>query len=213
MKRLRNHWHHHWRFYSPAVLGAVVYVVLAGQGFALRILAAGDSFFALYLLMMAIVTAQTTAKDLKQRSALEDEGIAVVLLVALAIIVLSSIAIFTVLRQKQGPSPVALTLALAGVPLGWFTLHTLAAFHYAYIFYGKTGTQKEGGLDFPDTSEPGVWEFLYYSLTIGTTAQTSDTNVTSTRMRGATLVHSVLSFFYNTAIIAMAINAVVSIAS
>jgi uncharacterized membrane protein len=136
-----------------------------------------------------------------------------VLLVALAIIVLSSIAIFTVLRQKQGSSPMALTLALAGVPLGWFALHTLVAFHYAYIFYGKKGVQKESGLDFPQTEEPGVWEFLYYSFTIGTTAQTSDTNVTSTRMRRATLIHSVLSFFYNTAIIAMAVNAVVSIAS
>ncbi|HXM00145.1 MAG TPA: DUF1345 domain-containing protein [Rhizomicrobium sp.] len=211
MKRLQNHWRHHWRFYGPALLGAVVYVVLAGQGFPLRVLAAGDGSFALYLLLMAIVAAQTTAKDLKQRAALEDEGMVIVLLVALAIIVLSSIAIFTVLRQKH--SPIALTLALAGVPLGWFTLHTLVAFHYAYIFYGKKGAQKEGGLDFPQTEEPGVWEFLYYSFTIGTTAQTSDTNVTSTRVRRATLMHSVLSFFYNTAIIAMAINAVVSIAS
>jgi uncharacterized membrane protein len=213
MRRLRNHWRHHWRFYSAALLGAVVFAVLAGQGFSIRILAAGNSSFALYLLLMAIVVAQTTAKDLKQRSALEDEGIAIVLLVALAIIVLSSIAIFTALRQKQGPSPLALTLALAGIPLGWFALHTLIAFHYAYIYYGKNGSQKQGGLDFPQTEEPDVWEFLYYSFTIGTTAQTSDTNVTTTRMRRATLAHSVLSFFYNTAIIAMAVNAVVSLAS
>ena len=45
------------------------------------------------------------------------------------------------------------------------------------------------------------------------TAQTSDTDVTDSRMRRATLGHSVVSFFYNTAIIAMAVNAVVAVAS
>lgn len=45
------------------------------------------------------------------------------------------------------------------------------------------------------------------------TAQTSDTEVSSTGMRRAVLAHSVVSFFYNTAIIAMAVNAVVSTAS
>jgi uncharacterized membrane protein len=58
-----------------------------------------------------------------------------------------------------------------------------------------------------------VWEFLYYAFTIGTTAQTSDTNVRDTKMRRATLWHSIVSFFYNTAIIAMSINALIAIAS
>ena len=135
------------------------------------------------------------------------------LLVTLAVIVISSAAILTVLRHKHGASPLPLALAIAGIPLGWFALNTLIACHYAYIYYGKKGSQKEGGLEFPGTDEPGVWEFLYYAFTIGTKAQTSDTNVHSTRMRRATLIHSVLSFFYYTAIIAMAVNAVVSIAS
>ncbi len=214
MHRLRNHRQHHGRFYAAALIGALVFAALSlwsDWPMAQRILAGGDTFFAIYLISMAVMIARITAGDLKKRSALDDEGIAIVLVVALAMIVLSSVAIFTVLRQKHDLAPLPLTLAALGVPLGWFALHTLVAFHYAYIYYDNKG--KERGLEFPDTAEPGVWEFLYYSYTIGTTAQTSDTNVHTTRMRRATLVHSVMSFFYNTAIIAMSVNAVVAIAS
>ncbi len=44
------------------------------------------------------------------------------------------------------------------------------------------------------------------------TAQVSDVSVTTTRMRRLTLGHSVFSFFYNTVILALTINAVVILA-
>jgi len=211
MNRLRNHLRHHGRFYAAAAIGALVFSFADGMPRPIRFLAAGDSFFAIYLAAIAVMIARVTARDLRARAAWEDEGIAIVAAVALSVIVLSSVSIITVLHQKNAASTLPLTLALLGMPLGWFALHTLIAFHYAYIYYDKKG--QETGLDFPDTAEPGVWEFLYYSFTIGTTAQTSDTNVHTTRMRQATLAHSVLSFFYNTAIIAMSVNAVIAIAS
>jgi uncharacterized membrane protein len=216
LARIRNHLRHHGRFYAAAAIGAAVYGALSlwsGLPAAPRILAGGDAFFAIYLGAVVIGIAGLTPKDLRAKAAIEDEGIALVMLIALAVIGVSSAAILTVLRQKHGADPLPLALAIAGIPLGWFTLNTLVAFHYAYIYYGKRGARAEGGLEFPGTPEPGVWEFLYYSFTIGTTAQTSDTNIHSTRMRRATLIHSVLSFFYYTAIIAMAVNAVVAMAS
>jgi uncharacterized membrane protein len=211
LNRLRNHLSHHGRFYASAIVGALVFVFARSLVQPLRFLVAGDSFFALYLIAIAVMVARVTPKDLRARAAREDEGIVIVAAVALAMIAFSSVSIITVLHQKHGTTTLPLTLALLGMPLGWFALHTLIAFHYAYIYYDKKG--QETGLDFPDTAEPGVWEFLYYSFTIGTTAQTSDTNVHTTRMRQATLAHSVLSFFYNAAIIAMSVNAVIAIAS
>jgi uncharacterized membrane protein len=213
---LRNHLRHHGRFYGAAATGAAVYGALSiwsGMEMPSRILAGGDVFFAVYLAVMSAEIFGKTPKYLKARAEIDDEGIGLVLLVALAAIVISSAAILTVLRQKHGAAALPWALAIAGIPLGWFALNMLVAFHYAYIYYGKNGSRTEGGLDFPGTDEPGVWEFLYYAFTIGTTAQTSDTNVRSTRMRRATLAHSVLSFFYNTAIIALAVNAVISSAS
>jgi len=131
------------------------------------------------------------------------------------VIAVSFVAIVIVLKQKNGLAPVPLALAIAGVPLGWCTLQTMAAFHYADLYYARKeqGPQSIRGLDFPHTKEPGIWDFLYYAFTVAMTAQTSDTNVLDTKMRRATLGHSIVSFFYYTAIIAMAVNAVVNIAS
>jgi uncharacterized membrane protein len=45
------------------------------------------------------------------------------------------------------------------------------------------------------------------------TAQTADTGITKTVMRTTAMVHSIISFFYNTVIVAAAVNLVVSLAS
>jgi uncharacterized membrane protein len=100
-------------------------------------------------------------------------------------------------------------LAIASVLLGWLTLHTIAAFHYAHLYYAKAVSsrgQDAGGLEFPDTNEPTGWDFLYYSFVVGMTAQVSDVQVLATPMRRLTLAHSVVSFFYNTVILALAVN-------
>jgi len=46
---------------------------------------------------------------------------------------------------------------------------------------------------------------------IGMTAQTADTAITTSQMRLVVLVHSVLSFFFNTVIVAAAVNLAVSL--
>jgi uncharacterized membrane protein len=97
------------------------------------------------------------------------------------------------------------------VLLGWLTLHTVAAFRYAHLYYtpvpsGTGASRDAGGLAFPSTSEPGPWDFLYYSLVIGMTSQVSDVQTLSAEMRRTTLVHGVTSFFFNTVILALAVN-------
>jgi uncharacterized membrane protein len=57
--------------------------------------------------------------------------------------------------------------------------------------------QDAGGLEFPDTNEPTGWDFLYYSFVVGMTAQVSDVQVLTT---------PIVSFFYNTVILALAVN-------
>jgi uncharacterized membrane protein len=217
MQRIRNHFRHHWHFYAAAVIGGFVFLLAHSLTGPERTLAAGDSFFAAYLAAALWAIYQVDADGLKRKAAAEDEGIFLVILIALVVIGISSLSIVTVLREKQSPSPLALGLAIAGAPLGWTALHTIATFHYANLYYGRKGEGKNAqsvrGLEFKGTKEPGIWEFLYYAFTIGMTAQTSDTEVVDTKMRRATLGHSVISFFYNTAIIAMAVNAVVATAS
>jgi len=217
MQRISNHLGHHWHFYVAAIIGGLVFLFAHSFTGPERTLAAGDSFFAAYLAAAIWAIYLVDADGLKRKAAAEDEGIFLVILIALVVIGISSLSIVTVLREKQSPSPLALSLAIAGAPLGWTALHTIAAFHYANLYYGRKGDAKNAqsvrGLEFKGAKDPGIWEFLYYAFTIGMTAQTSDTEVVDTKMRRATLGHSVVSFFYNTAIIAMAVNAVVATAS
>jgi uncharacterized membrane protein len=65
---------------------------------------------------------------------------------------------------------------------------------------------------FPGKGAPDTWDFLYASFTIGMTAQVSDVVIETRPMRQAVLVHGVASFFYNTCILALAVNAAVTAA-
>jgi uncharacterized membrane protein len=79
---------------------------------------------------------------------------------------------------------------------------------------GQGGRDKRGkpagGFEFPGTGRPQGWDFLYFSTVIGMTAQTSDTSVTTAHMRRIVLAHSIVSFFFNTVIVAAAVNLAVS---
>ena len=66
------------------------------------------------------------------------------------------------------------------------------------------------GMVFPGKGEPDAWDFLYASFTIGMTAQVSDVVLETRALRQAVLVHAVASFFYNTCILALAVNAAVT---
>lgn len=207
------YFYHHSRFYAAALLGVVVYFVFWDLRLPIRIAAAGDAFFIAYLVMTAVLVMRLDEEGLKKRAAVEDEGALIVFLIALGIIALCIYGIFTLLNQKQQPGVPAMVLAAASAPLGWFTLHTLSAFHYANLHYLGCSDGKSHGLKFPGQGEPGAMDFLYFSFVVGMTAQVSDVQVLTTSMRRSTLVHSIVSFFFNTVLIAMAVNAVVAAAA
>ena len=102
-----------------------------------------------------------------------------------------------------------------GAPLGWFVLHTVMAFHYADLHYfddPETTADDTRTWIFP-ARPPCAWDFLYFSFVIGMTCQVSDVQVKTTVMRRAVPGHGVVSFFFNTVFIAMAVNAAVALAS
>jgi uncharacterized membrane protein len=113
-------------------------------------------------------------------------------------------------------------LSVVSVVLGWFAVHTMWAQHYAFEYYqappeeqgkGKKRSGKtQAGLEFPGGEDPSGVAFFYFAYVVGMTAQTSDTNVTSNGMRRLVLLHGVFSFFFNTVIVAAAVNIAVALA-
>jgi len=99
-----------------------------------------------------------------------------------------------------------LSLVTASILSSWTFIQTMFALHYAGVYYGKSDGRTRGGLDFPGKTTPGWVEFFYQAFVIGCTFASSDVNVTSSRMRRIVAIQGVVGFFYNTIILALAIN-------
>ena len=209
------HVRHHRPFYAALFLGVLVWLLAGVAAPPLHLALSGNAFFGAYLLMIVRMTQKAQASELRRRASFADEGNLLIVLITLAAIVLSFGSIFSLLNTTQQPDALQLALLLLAVPLGWTTLHTIMAFHYAHLFYRRQVSDRSkhaGGLQFPNTPEPGIWDFLYYSFVIGMTAQVSDVQVSSQEMRRMTLAHGVVSFFFNTVILALAVNVAVGAA-
>ncbi len=92
------------------------------------------------------------------------------------------------------------------IGLSWAAIHTTFALHYAHEYYRGT----VGGLAFPGDGkeEPDYWDFVYFSFVIGMTAQVSDVGITDRIIRRTATVHGIVSFVFNTALLALTINIV-----
>jgi uncharacterized membrane protein len=67
-------------------------------------------------------------------------------------------------------------------------------------------------VEFPGGARPTYFDFAYLSFTVGMCFQVSDATVSSGQIRRALLLHAILSFAYNTAILAFALNLVFGVA-
>jgi uncharacterized membrane protein len=214
--------HRHMAFYIAASAGVAGF--LGGLWFTpqLAIVIGADVFFLLYLVLALTGIPKLTPAYLKRNADRADEPVWIIFLVTIATIVVAQVSLFILINQRPSPDLLSLVLTLASVPLGWFTIQTMAALHYAHLYWqpettaegsGRNRQNARAGLDFPGKGEPGGLDFLYFSYVVGMTAQTSDVGVTNTPMRKVCLIHSVLSFFYNTVLVAAAVNVVVSLAN
>jgi uncharacterized membrane protein len=196
------------RLLIAAAFGIAVGLVVPAHSLATRLLLGWDCGIGLHLVLVAFMMAQAGEEDLQRRAEREDAG-AVLVLGFFALAALASlVAIGAELRNlKAEGGPMALgsgILVGATILLSWLFAHTLFGLHYAHDYYAGKDDRK--GLKFPGKSAPDYWDFLYFSFNLGAAAQTSDVQVEARRMRRFVLAHTILSFLFNTAILALAIN-------
>lgn len=121
------------------------------------------------------------------------------------------------LHSAKGLSGNALTintiLSIASVACSWWLVHTIFTFRYAHLYYkssSKINSEDKyiEGLEFPNEKEPDYLDFVYFSFVLGMTFQVSDVQITSKRIRRLALIHGILSFAFNTVILALSINVI-----
>jgi uncharacterized membrane protein len=192
-------------FFAIAV-GILAYALLpASLRQVTRALLGWDICIAVYLLLVFIMVVRSGLAHIKRNAALQDDGRFVILMVA-ALGAFASIAAIVLELGASHHSAPALTLATVTIALSWAAVHTIFALHYAHEFYRGA---KPGGLQFPsgDTHENAdYWDFVYFSFVIGMTAQVSDVGITDKTIRRTATAHGIVSFIYNTALVALMVN-------
>ena len=200
---------------AGTLVGVGVYA-LAGRlilQLAPRGLVAWDVGVAVFAALSLHMMSDGDHERMKASAQAHDEGRHVMLALALLAAVASVVAIAVELGGAKGQGRAheafSVGLTLVTIVLSWFFVHLVFALHYAHVYYSaeeQGGAGHLGGLDFPGDDCPDYWDFLYFSVVIGSTAQTADVNIRSKIFRRVATVHCLIAFAFNTAILATMIN-------
>jgi uncharacterized membrane protein len=199
------------------VAGLVLFLLLTPSHMRIptRLILAWDLTAVIYITATLWMFLHSSIDTCRDHAALYDEGDWVILLLVVASAGASFGAIFAempVLKMPDQSVPLALIITGATVALSWTFTHTVFTLHYAKVYY-RLDEDGPGGLKFPGDREPDYRDFLYYSFVIGCAAQTGDVATTSIAMRFLTLIHGIVAFTFNTAILALTINVGASLLS
>ena len=170
-----------------------------------RLLLSWDIFTTIYLVLVAVMMLRSEHHHIRRKAAMQDDGRFVILMVT-ALGAFASVAAIVMELGASKRGGLELVLATLTVTLSWAAVHTTFALHYAHDYYRGA---KAGGLQFPsgDKDEHAdYWDFVYFSFVIGMTAQVSDVGITDKIIRRTATVHGVISFVYNTALVALMVN-------
>lgn len=195
------------RLLAAITAGLLAAVALPETRLSTRLLGAYDVAVIVHLVLVWSMMGLSSHADLQRRADKEDVGAVFVLALTMGAALASLVAIGAELhavKELAAGTGRRLGLAAATILLSWLFVHTMFALHYAHDYYA--GESDREGLRFPGDRKPDYWDFLYFSFNMGAASQTSDVVVEAFRMRRFVLAHTILSFLFNTTILALAIN-------
>lgn len=196
-------------FFSLGVFVAIAGILSAVTNWRLspRLLVGWDIGIGLYLVLAFHMMTGSDVHSIRRRAGGQDEGkFAMLVLTVLAALASLAAIVAELSSTLQGGArqPTQLVLAITTIVLSWAFIHTIFALHYAHEFYDEEGG---GGLAFPGPDEErDYWDFMYFSFVIGMTSQVSDVGVTCKPIRRTVAAHAVVSFVFNVALLALAVN-------
>jgi uncharacterized membrane protein len=208
------------RLAVSAVAGTSLGLALpATLGETVRALLGWDGAVIVYLLLMLGMVLRSNPDRMRRRAAQQDQGRWLILAAILAGALFSMLALAFVQKSAKaapgGEPPVFLLLVAGTIFLSWFLVHAVFTLHYAHAYYGPATDLDDadgliGGLEFPEEKQPDYWDFMYFSFVVGMTCQVSDVQISGRGLRRLALMHGIVSFVFNTIILALTINVVAS---
>lgn len=198
------------------LLAVLVYIVLLLSNVDLtsRLILGWDTFCLSMIVISWILFFSTDQDELHAVVEKQDDGLKVIFMIVLIAICFSlfgSLLLLTSTGESSFNKVFHTIVSLSPVLLSWLLLHTTFAIRYAHLYHDhnklKTGSNV-GGIDFPTKQPPDYIDFAYFSFVIGMTFQVSDIQISSRVIRRFVLMHSLISFVFNTIIVALTINTI-----
>jgi uncharacterized membrane protein len=181
-----------------------------------RVLVGWNFGIFLYLAAVAVMVAAGDRSSIARRAAEQDDGRITMLTLTIVAAAAAFGAIFyqlLMVKDVHGlPRAFHLLLAAATVTSAWTFIHVMFALHYANECFSERALQNSpaakahSGLRFPGDETPDYFDFFYFSFVIGVACATADVNITSRIIRRTATIHSVVAFFFNSAVLALTIN-------
>ncbi len=207
----------HYRLVIALAAAAVTFVIIRNN-FSLPAvtLFTWISFALMVIVLDWIVILSSHPREVRKIAKIQDSSRTFIFLFVIAASLISMVAIFFLLKSTKGHAGVSVNehilLAIGAVIISWWLVHTIFTMRYAHMYYDTDtdgGAEKEvGGLIFPDEKEPDYLDFVYFSFVVGMTFQVSDVEISSRQIRRLAWLHGLLSFAFNTAIVALSINVI-----
>lgn len=174
-----------------------------------RGLAAWDVALAVYLCVLLFKMRMSKPESIAKRAAENDEGRHFTLLLSLAAVAFSVVAVIAEVGAGANETKTwHVAFVFGTVALSWLFVHTTLAAHYTHEYYGpdEDGEGTREGLIFPGDEKPDFWDFWHFALVIGVANQTADVQISSKAIRRIVTMHGVIAFVFNTVVLALTIN-------
>lgn len=204
-----------WSMGGALLIAAILAVWPNTLALTTRVILAWDAGVLCFLILVTQMMCGCGITRIQARAATQDEGRGLILGLSIIAAIAAVIAIGVELKLAKDvhglERSMRVLLAFSTMALSWAFVHVIFALHYAHEYYAPDPTEDEEealryGLHFPGEQLPDYWDFIHFALVIGVGCQTADIEFTSRAQRRIGTVHCVVSFIFNTMVLALTIN-------
>lgn len=206
----------HMRLWISIAFALIIFLLAGRTPPAIQFILFWSSFTFAVLVLLWITILTAGPHEVRLIAKMQDSSRTITFIFVIFASIVSLFAVIFLLRiltdSKQAGYAYHVGFSILSVILSWNMIHTIFAIRYTHLYYNLLAEEKDsdkehkGGLIFPTNDSPDYLDLVYFSYVIGMTFQVSDIQITSRRIRHLVLFHALLSFVYNTVILALCIT-------